>query len=163
MTRGAGYPFLSEHFLPDPDGLNADLHDGDALFLALAPAGQEAPATPDGWIFSTLLFATLDAPAEAEVHLPAPTSALNAQTRVRRLDLTNVTGDISASAVIRVLPCATGDFDGDTDVDLADFARLSTMRRNSNKEHTRPCAPVSSISSPMAISTSTTTSRSKER
>jgi hypothetical protein len=100
---GAGYDFLDEHFLPDPDGINDDLHDGDALFIALAPGGEEAPAPPEGLIVTTLQFQAL-AETDGTVVSFLPELGDFALTRVRRLDLSDVTGDISGTATVTIVP-----------------------------------------------------------
>ena len=98
----AEYPFLSEHFLPDPDGLNTDLHDGDALFVALAPGGQEASAPPEGMVVTTFLFeALLETPGTDVLFDDVHGQAL---TRVRRLNLDDVTGDFSPIATVVIVP-----------------------------------------------------------
>ncbi len=118
---GAGYDFLDAHFLPDPDGINDDLHDGDALFVALAPGGEEAPAPPGGLIVTTLLFQALT-DTEATIVDLLPSLGMYGVTRIRRLDLSDVTGDISGTATVTILACGTGDADEDGDVDLVDMA-----------------------------------------
>ncbi|RKY19439.1 MAG: hypothetical protein DRQ55_10595 [Planctomycetota bacterium] len=41
------FPVFVAGFLPDPDGINTDLTDGDALYTALAPPATPATAPPD--------------------------------------------------------------------------------------------------------------------
>ena len=134
----SGYPFLSSHFLPDPDGINDDLHDGDALFTALAPAGQEAPVPPEGLIVTRLRFQAL-ARTPGTVVCFLSSLGQRAVTRLRRLDLTNVTGDISATGTVTIVVCGTGDGDGDNDVDLADFAEFQRCFTGGGEEGEPVC------------------------
>jgi hypothetical protein len=117
----AGYPFLASHFMPDPDGLNDDLQDGDALFIALAPGGQEAPVPPEGLVITQFEFTALAVTDGTDVSIVA-TMGTHARTRIRRLDLTDVTGEFAEPGVVIIRICGTGDADGDGDVDLEDFA-----------------------------------------
>jgi hypothetical protein len=120
---GAGYPFGPEnHFMPDADGINDDLHDGDALFTALALGGEEAPVPPEGLVVTTLQFLAL-AETDGTVVSFFPTLGEYGITRIRRLDLTDVTGDISATGTVTILAEAPlGDCDTDLDVDLEDYS-----------------------------------------
>ncbi|MGD8453856.1 MAG: hypothetical protein PVJ57_18735 [Phycisphaerae bacterium] len=125
-SSSAGYPFgPTNHFMPDPDGINTDLHDGNALFIALAQPGEQAYAPPEGLVVTTFRFETLAATNASVIHL-LPTLGAHGVTRVRRLDLTDVTGDISAATTVLILACGTGDADSDGDVDLVDFASFQT-------------------------------------
>ncbi len=99
----AGYAFLPDHFLPDPDGINADLTDGDALFVALAPGGQEAAAPPTGLMVTTLQFRAL-AETDGTVVSMLPSLGDDGLTRVRRLDGSDVTGAINSTATVTILP-----------------------------------------------------------
>ena len=102
---GAGYPFGPvSHFLPDPDSINDDLNDGDALFVALAAPGEEVAAPPEGLVVTTLQFEALAETDGAVVGFLDEWPGGVATTRVRRLDLTDVTGDISSTATVIVVP-----------------------------------------------------------
>ncbi len=134
----AGYPFMSSHFLPDPDGINADLHDGDALFTALAPGGQEAPVPPGGLVITRFEFAPVSHTPGTEVRFAASMGTY-ARTRMRRLDLSDVTGDISATGWVKIVTCRTGDSDQDDDVDLADFANFQRCFTGAGIQATPAC------------------------
>ena len=71
---------------------------------------------------TTLQFQALAETEVTEVYFLAEWPSGDAVTRVRRLDLTDVTGDISATSAVTVVTCGTADADADEDVDLADFA-----------------------------------------
>lgn len=101
---GTGYPpgwFLSG-FLPDPDGINDDLHDGDALFTVLAQPGTPATATPEGLLVAGFSFTGVALSDGAHVMF-LPELGLDAQTRVYGPS-GDVTGDITSVATIRVVP-----------------------------------------------------------
>jgi hypothetical protein len=101
---GAGYPFgPANHFMPDPDGINDDLHDGNALFIALAAPGGEATAPPEGMVVTTLRFEAL-AETSGTVVSFLPEMGAHGVTRVRRLDLSDVTGDITSTATVTIIP-----------------------------------------------------------
>ena len=134
----AGFGFLDSHFLPDMDGINDDLQDGDALFVALAPGGEEAPVSPDGLVVTTLLFqALLD--TEATIVDLLPSLGTYAVSRIRRLDLTDVTGDITGTAAVTILACGTGDADDDEDVDLVDLASFQVCYAGSGSAPETAC------------------------
>ncbi len=134
----AGYTFLPDHFLPDPDGINADLTDGDALFIALAPGGQQAPVPPEGLVITTLQFQALAAPNNATVSL-LPSFGDEGVTRVMQLDFDNITGDISGTADVAVVVCGSADHENDGDVDLADFARFQRCYAGADVGAGEPC------------------------
>jgi hypothetical protein len=134
----AGYPFVSSHFLPDPDGLNTNLHDGDALFTALAPGGQEAPVPPEGLVITRFEFTAVGHTPGTEVRF-AETMSSYARTRLRQLDLSDVTGDISATGWVKIVTCRTGDSDQDDDVDLEDFGNFQKCFTGDGIEATPEC------------------------
>ncbi|MFT4541790.1 MAG: hypothetical protein ACI835_004252 [Planctomycetota bacterium] len=98
----AGYTWFATGFLPDPDNINADIADGDAIYTALAqitlPA--TAPMAP-GLHVTTLQFQALANSPGTTVSI-APTMGSFAVTQV--LDFftpgLDITGDISTTAEI---------------------------------------------------------------
>lgn len=103
---GAGYNWLIAGFLPDPDGLNTDITDGEALFTALASPGSPAFAVPGGLVVTTLLFDAVAPTAGTTVEFAATRGAFG---RTQVLCGGNVTGDISSVATVSILPCIFGD------------------------------------------------------
>jgi len=103
-NTGAGYSWFVSGFLPDPDGINLDLLDGDALFTALAQASKPAVA-PAG---SALVVTTFRFKALA----PTPGTAIGFTPALGQFGLTRVldyyqpglviTGDISATLAVTV-------------------------------------------------------------
>lgn len=110
--------FFLTGFLPDPDGINKDLDDGDALFTALAPPGTaiEAPPPPESLIVTTLQFEALE-PIDATEVAYVPSMGVFGQTRALRAGI-DVTGDIRGPAFIEILPAgcvSLGPCPGDID------------------------------------------------
>lgn len=115
----AGAFFFAAGFLPDPDGVNSNLTDGDAIFTALVPAGTVVFAPPgmsdahaNGLIITTLRF-TATAPIDTTVVRFLPEIGLFGSTRVL-LQGFEVTGDVDSAAKVVILgvvePCpAEGD------------------------------------------------------
>ncbi|MCA9289678.1 MAG: hypothetical protein KDA25_01030 [Phycisphaerales bacterium] len=104
----AGAPFFISSFLPDPDGINADLTDGDALYTALAPPGNpvNAPPAPGQLIVTTVQFTAL-APTPGTPLAFIPELGRFGETRVL-LSGMNITGDISSIATIEILAVPMG-------------------------------------------------------
>ncbi len=100
---GAGAPFFLTGFLPDPDGINANLTDGMVLFTALGvPGGQiVAPPAPGQLVVTTLQFLALTTTPSTPVDF-LPTSGVFGQTRVL-LGGFNVTGDASSIASVTII------------------------------------------------------------
>ena len=103
-----GYPWFAAGFFADPDGINDDLLDGEALYTVLAAPGAPATVPPD-ILVATFRFTVLQA---GEVSL-LPTAGVFGRTRV--LSVTpglEITGDISATAQVDILftaPICFGD------------------------------------------------------
>jgi hypothetical protein len=122
----ADYSWFVTGFLNDPDDINDDLTDGDALFTALAQAGNPAQVPPPpGMIVTTLQFEALQETALTTLSYVESLGDFG-QTRVLYEPGQDVTGDISAVAEIRIctFPGCTSDLDGDCDVDQADLGEL---------------------------------------
>jgi hypothetical protein len=103
---GAGAPFFLTGFLPDPDGVNSNLSDGDAIFTALGLPGSQifAPPAPAQLVVTTLQFIAL-APTPGTPVDYLPTIGNFGKTRVL-LGGFNVTGDASSVAFVEiVVPC----------------------------------------------------------
>ncbi len=128
-ASGAGYAWFISGFLPDPDGINADLHDGDALYTVMAQPGNPAYATPSpGLHVTTLRFRALAVTSGTAL---AFTSAMGVYGRTRVLEYepanSNVTGDISSIAMIKVIQLCSplvGDVNLTGGVDLDDLAAV---------------------------------------
>jgi hypothetical protein len=102
----AGYAWFVSDFLPDPDGINTSVTDGQARYTALAQAGLPALATPTpGLLVTTLRFQALaETPATVLDFVPAVGAF--GQTAVYDFDNPNqnVTGDISGIASVEIVP-----------------------------------------------------------
>jgi hypothetical protein len=104
------------------DGLNVSFADGDALFQALGRLGQPAPVPESGLKVTTLRFMALAEAVDAFIEVD-PQEGTFTRTRVfdgqiPGLEVQGVLGSTS----VTVGSCGGGDADGDSDVDLADFA-----------------------------------------
>lgn len=100
----SGYAWFVSGFLTDPDGINANLTDGDALYTALASPALPANAPlPPGLIVTTMRFVAL---AESAGTIVSFTPALGVFGRTRVLDFfspgVEITGDIGSFATIGV-------------------------------------------------------------
>lgn len=93
--------FLSG-FLNDPDGVNDDLTDGDAIYSALAQPGNTVAALPSGTTITTLQFLALADIALTEVEMRASVGT-SGESRVL-LAGTNLTGALGAPVVGRTCP-----------------------------------------------------------
>ncbi len=101
-TLSAEAWFVSS-FLPDPDGINADLTDGDALYTALASPGSPAVAPPGGAFVTTLRFLALHpTPATTVSFLPSSGSFGETQVYAFGSPGAVVTGDISDTAIVHI-------------------------------------------------------------
>ena len=109
-------------FLPDPDGVNADLHDGNALFVALAPPGL-LPSVPPDLVCATFRFRAVGPLGTSIVQL-LPQTGTFARTRVLGQGIQNdVTGSIAgASTSVIVAPLMPGDMNCDGFVTVGDIA-----------------------------------------
>ena len=108
-TAGAGYTWFISGFLPDQDGINANLHDGNALYTVMAQPGNPAYAPPPpGLHVATFRFQALTTTSGTAVAF-TPILGLYGRTRVLEYEPanSNVTGDISSTAIIKVIqPCS---------------------------------------------------------
>lgn len=100
---GAGAAFFLTGFLPDPDGVNANLTDGNAIFTALGLPGSQviAPQVPGQTIVTTLQFLALT-PTPATLVDFLPTIGLFGKTRVLLAGF-EVTGDASSVATVTIV------------------------------------------------------------
>jgi hypothetical protein len=94
-TPGAG-PWFLAGFLPDPDGLNGDLADGDALYTLLANPATPPTLPPD------LLAATFQfrAHASGQVALVPSLGTFGATEVIGVIPGQNLTGSLSAPAEV---------------------------------------------------------------
>ncbi|MFT7484191.1 MAG: hypothetical protein ACI9F9_000031 [Candidatus Paceibacteria bacterium] len=100
----AGYAWFASGFFPDPDNINVDITDGEAMFTALAQV--TVPAVPPqgaGLIITTLHFQVNAASTGSQIVI-TPLSGAFGKTKV--LDFYNanleITGDISSVATVVV-------------------------------------------------------------
>ena len=125
-NSNADYNWFVADFLNDPDGINDDLTDGDALFTALAQAGNPAMVPPPpGHIITTVQFLALQ-PTMVTTLSYVETMGTYGRTRVLYEPGGEITGDISAVAEIAIcpLPGCSSDLDHDCDVDQSDLGIL---------------------------------------
>jgi len=117
---GAGASFFLSQFLPDPDGVNDDLTDGEAIYTAWAPPGNpiDAPADPAELVVTTVQFIARDS-AVATVVAFLPTVGTFGESRVL-FEGANITGDVSDTATVETGPCAA-DLNDNGQVDFADI------------------------------------------
>jgi hypothetical protein len=138
-----GYVWLSSLFpLAGDLGLNQDLADGDALYLALSQLfGASAFATSEGLHVTSFVF-TVDATTPGTpVDLPETLAGSAAET--------SVIGDIpnfnilssTTGASVTAIACSAEDGDGDLDgdVDLADFQLLQACYSGTEMPATALC------------------------
>ena len=97
-------PFFVEGFLPDPDGINTDLTDGDAVYTVLTPLGSSQPVPPD------VLVAVFHVKVLTSgcLALPADLGGL-VTTRVLTFGQGDITGALSAPVGFEALPGAWTD------------------------------------------------------
>lgn len=100
----ADEPWFFSGFLPEPDGINADLTDGDALYTALCGPGTPATATPAGERVTTLRFIALQETPGTSVSFH-PSLGTFGVTEVYDYHVPGgtLTGDISSSATVRIV------------------------------------------------------------
>ena len=102
IVAGAGHSWFVTDFLDDPDGINVDLTDGDALYTALTSPGMPvAASTSPGLHIATFRFTALAETVGTDVSLVA-TAGTFATTQVLYLFAEDVTGDIGTAATITV-------------------------------------------------------------
>ena len=101
----AAQPWLVSSFLLDPDGINASLADGDALYTALCQPGTPAVAPPAGAVVTTFQFVALLETPNTPITL-TPALGVYGQTAVYDYDTpgATLTGDISSSGLVRIVP-----------------------------------------------------------
>jgi len=102
----ADLPFFATGFLPDIDGVNDDIHDGDVLFTALVSPGQTAiaPIAPDRFVVTTFEFEVVGAGQPTIVAL-APSLGAFAESRVL-LTGAAITGSLEPATVFALPdPC----------------------------------------------------------
>lgn len=108
----------------DPYGLNLNLHDGDAFYVAFAMLGNPVVATPSGTLLTTFQFtATATGSAMIEMPLTHPSGA-----RTRVLDGTvpnlNVTGTVTGAVIDVIADTCPADLNNDNMVDVTDLFML---------------------------------------
>ncbi|HRX87609.1 MAG TPA: PEP-CTERM sorting domain-containing protein [Phycisphaerae bacterium] len=102
VTNPGGQWFVSD-FLPDMDGINMPITDGDALYTALAP-GSSLPVTPPTLEVTTFRFVALAETPGTDVIMLATLGA-SGETRVFGEGAqNNITGDFDSVATIRIVP-----------------------------------------------------------
>lgn len=125
-TSVAGYPWFVAGFLPNPDGLNTTLTDGDGMYTVLASPGSPAlaPTAPGVLVVVKFRFLALAASSGTVVEL-LPSFGSFSRTRVLGSTAgSEITGDISSTATVKIIaPCSptVGDVDGNTVIDAADI------------------------------------------
>lgn len=108
------YSWLQDGFITgDPDGLNDDITDGEALYSAFSLGGADAVPAP-GLIVTTLSFNVLS-PSSGTVVSFTPSSGNFAATRVLGCLFDDVTGDITGTSNVRIISCPNVGPDTDTD------------------------------------------------
>ncbi len=125
-NSNADYAWFVSDFLPDPDDINDDWTDGDALYTALGRAGDPALIPPlPGWVVTTLRFNALQPTLSTTLQYVESMGDFG-RTRVLYEPGQEITGDISAIAEIAICPYpgCSSDLDGDCDVDQADLGEL---------------------------------------
>ncbi len=100
----AGYAWFQSGFLSDPDGINNDIADGDALYTAISQVTTPATVMPGSTLIVTTLQFQANAASPGTTISFLPTLGAFGQTRVfdyftPGLD---ITGDISSIATVTV-------------------------------------------------------------
>lgn len=118
--------FFVTDFLNDPDDVNDDTSDGEAILTALASPGTPvvAPPSPATLIVTTLQFRALDQGTFPEVSIAASVGVFG-ETQVI-FGGNNFVGDISDVAVVTAGSCAA-DFDVNGVVAFNDLLRLLSI------------------------------------
>lgn len=112
-NSGSSYSWLTDGFLLDPDGLNNNIADGEALYYGFTFGGSNANPPP-GNLATTLRFEVL-APSAGTVISLAPSAGASSFTRVLDCDFGESTGDISATTTVRIISCPNMGTDSDGD------------------------------------------------
>ncbi len=101
---GAAETWFVSSFLPDPDGINLSISDGNALYTALSDPSMAATAVPAGSLVTTLEFVALAETLGTPVTF-LPTLGLFGSTNVYSYAQAGqlVTGDIDSTAIVRVV------------------------------------------------------------
>ncbi len=106
-NASAGYAWLAEGFLPDPDGINSNLTDGDAIYTALGQlaAPAFAPPAPGSLIVTTVEFTALaETPGTLVRFRPTLGTFGRTQTFAGFVPNSPNTGDISSEALVTIVP-----------------------------------------------------------
>lgn len=105
----AAETWFASSFLPDPDGINDNITNGDALYTALCTPGFPATAPPAGAIVTTLRFLALQETPGTLLSFN-PSMGTYGVTEVYSYDTAGgtLTGDISNTATIRIAPEPAG-------------------------------------------------------
>lgn len=95
--------WFASAFLPDPDGINASISDGNAIYTALAAPGVPAVAPPGGAIVTTLRFLALQSTPTTVLSF-LPTMGSFGKTAIYAFGMPGgvVTGNISDTALIHI-------------------------------------------------------------
>jgi hypothetical protein len=100
----ATYSWFITGFLPDPDGINTDIGDGEALFSALAQPALPATATaPTALVVTTLRFQAIAPSAGTVVSIGVMAGAFG-DTMVTDFFVAglDITGDLSSTATVAI-------------------------------------------------------------
>ncbi len=108
--------------LPDPDGVNTFLDDGDAIVTGLAFPGSLVQASPEGTVISLLEFEGINRAASASILIP-PQIGNFGETLVSEDPGENKVGQLNGS-ILPIAECGVpdSDFDGNTSlVEVSEF------------------------------------------
>ncbi|RIK68137.1 MAG: hypothetical protein DCC65_04770 [Planctomycetota bacterium] len=117
-SSGNNYGFVLEGFLPDPDGINSSIGDGDALYTAGGfGAAYTAPPAP-GALVTKFQFRIIAATSGTVIDY-LPSSGFFGLTQVLECPMgggaaENILGTVS-TALIRTIDCSAGGPDADSD------------------------------------------------
>jgi hypothetical protein len=106
------YTWFVSDFLPDPDGVNDDVGDGEAIYTALSSAEDPATAIPDaGRTVTTVRFRALAETAGTPISF-VPSTGQYAKTRVLAFYVPGleITGDISSIATVAIVAGQVDEF-----------------------------------------------------
>ncbi len=128
ITSQGAITLLSSSFpANDPFDLNESVppQDGDGIYVAFAPLGNRAAATPAGALLTTLRFEALATVPATTVTILEEAGSPPGETivfdgTVRNLD---VTGTLTG-ALVEIVPCCPADFDFDCQVTVTDLLLL---------------------------------------
>lgn len=106
-NSGSGAMFFATGFFPDPDGINTDLNDGDAIFTALGPPGSpiDVPVAPGNLIVTTFQFEALAPTSDTDIELALQIGVFG-RTRAL-LNGSEVTGKIKGPSTVTINAPAT--------------------------------------------------------